>query len=825
VGVARFFLVWAQLGLLLLAIGWFGIGEMQGLVRLAPFLFAGFAVHAWLPPRWRPPFFLLLSLLALERVLGARNGAWVVFLGVLLVGACHLAIPYAARVALLLGCGSILAAIHAGWIGAPWGTPVLPVLGSMFMFRLILYAYDLRHETQHVSPWRRLSYFFLLPNVCFPMFPVVDYATYRRTYYDAPAEAIYGKGIRWMLRGITHLLLYRLVYQYLTPAPAEVVGLGSLVLFIVSTYLLYLRISGQFHLIVGILCLFGHDLPETNHLYYLATSFNDYWRRINIYWKDFIMKVFYYPVFMSLPRWGFAARLVAATVVAFVFTWLLHSYQWFWLRRSFPLAATDLLFWAALGALLVVNSVVEARGKRRRPAARRTLRADARAALQAVGMFCTMSVLWSLWSSTSVGEWLALVSVVRGSRPGEMLLLALGLAAAVAAGIVVQRLVRGMQALPSRVPATATAAGALVLAALAAPGVESWLGPRAGEVLAVMKGGRGMAERDDEVLERGYYEGLLGSWNSQVWEAQVPPPPDWLRLEQLGAVRPTDDARRVEFVPDLDIVFHRAPFRTNRWGFRGRDYEKEHPADTYRIAFLGSSYVLGGGVPGEETFASLTEERLTREAAGGAYRRYEVLNFGAGGSAVVEAVVTLEKKALDFHPDAVFYFAHQGDTQRTVDRLILALQEGKSIPSGLREILDRAGVEDGAGRLTLQRRLRPLRDEIRRWGYGQIVEACRRHGAVPAWAFLPATHRRVDREEVAELRAAARESGFVTLSLEAMFEGQDWRTIRLAPWDTHPNARAHRLIANALFDAMRAEDRALGLDLSGAGLPAATGAR
>ena len=63
-----------------------------------------------------------------------------------------------------------------------------------------------------------------------------------------------------------------------------------MILKIVFTYLLYLRVSGQFHIIVGMLHLFGYDLPETNHRYLLARSVNDFWRRVNIYWKDFMVK-------------------------------------------------------------------------------------------------------------------------------------------------------------------------------------------------------------------------------------------------------------------------------------------------------------------------------------------------------------------------------------------------------------------------------------------------------------------------------------------------------------------------------------------------------
>src|SRR5438874_13519972 len=73
--------------------------------------------------------------------------------------------------------------------------------------------------------------------------------------------------------------------------------------------------------------MFGFDLPETHHLYYLATSFTDVWRRINIYWKDFVMKLFFYPMHFKLRKMGTVWALSVATLVTFLATWLLHSWN------------------------------------------------------------------------------------------------------------------------------------------------------------------------------------------------------------------------------------------------------------------------------------------------------------------------------------------------------------------------------------------------------------------------------------------------------------------------------------------------------------------
>jgi glycosyltransferase involved in cell wall biosynthesis len=57
---------------------------------------------------------------------------------------------------------------------------VWPVLATMFMFRMLIYLYELKHAKKPESLLDTLCYFFLLPNYCFLHFPVVDYRTLQR---------------------------------------------------------------------------------------------------------------------------------------------------------------------------------------------------------------------------------------------------------------------------------------------------------------------------------------------------------------------------------------------------------------------------------------------------------------------------------------------------------------------------------------------------------------------------------------------------------------------------------------------------------------------
>src|SRR5262249_34828026 len=161
---------------------------------------------------------------------------------------CYLPVPLVFRVVLLVAAGLFLALARIEHHTAPFW----PVLGAMFMFRLIVYLYDTRHE-RRPPLFQSLAYFFPLPNVCFTLFPVIDFKTFRRPYTDEDAAPIYLTGVEGIVRGLSHLLAYRYIKYSLLPQPHELRDLPHLALFLAANYALYLRVSGWFHIITGIL--------------------------------------------------------------------------------------------------------------------------------------------------------------------------------------------------------------------------------------------------------------------------------------------------------------------------------------------------------------------------------------------------------------------------------------------------------------------------------------------------------------------------------------------------------------------------------------------
>src|SRR5438067_7679924 len=537
--LAQFLAVIAQFGLIVMVVNYWQL-ESLALARLMALAFVGFVIHHLLPVRFRLPFFAMLSLLALVSGVGHigpnLGAAWLtgkirtidflyhllpgltlVGIGLGLMGLCHLPIRFAARVGLVAVAGAALVFLraHSQWF--PDVTEMWVILGSMFMFRLMIYLYDLKHRTAPFSPARAISYFFLLPNVCFPLFPVVDYKTFCSTYYNEEWPRVYQTGLKWMFRGVIQLLLYRVIYQF---APLDVYKLSSALDVagcMLGMYLLYLRISGTFHLIVGLLHMFGFNLPETHHLYYLATSFTDVWRQINIYWKDFVMKLFFYPTHFKLRKMGTIPALAVATMVTFLATWLLHSWQWFWILGKPLFNWKDFSFWMILAVLVLVTAIYETtRGRKRTlTPARVTLRQRLILGLQAAGVFAFMCVLWSYWSCQTWAEFEALIDAAARPTLHEVLIVLATLLVICVCGMLwgwsSRETSEGRGTQATRSPfhfwrsAGAVTAGALCL--LVAPSAVTRTIPGSKNVVARLHGDT-LNARDMAQQRRGYYEEL-----------------------------------------------------------------------------------------------------------------------------------------------------------------------------------------------------------------------------------------------------------------------------------------------------------------------------
>lgn len=811
-----------QLALLVLVIAEFRL-ENAGFRRLAAVLSGAFVIHAFLPLAQRIRFLLLVSLGGMVFVIGVAGAAWVVAVGLVLAGICHLPLSFRLRLLALVAAGGVLGWLLWTDLAPPTLAAVWPVVGAMFMFRSFLYLYDLARTEAPASPAWTFSYFFLLPNVSLPLFPVVDYERFRSSYFAREPLRIYQRGVRWMLRGVVQLLFYRLVHNLFFIDASEVEGALDLIRHLTTSLLLFTQISGRFHIVVGILLLFGFDLPRPHRMYLLASSLPDFWRRINVYWKDFIAKIFFYPVYFKLRTGGRSTAVAAAITVAFLATWLLHSYQWFWLAGTLLVARSDVLFWA-LSALLVVLTValgerpggVGERGWRQRSASLRLA-----LVLRTLATFSVVCVLWSLWRSGSLAEWLAL-----WLPAGDFwqLVIAWVVALELAALALERWAQRGGGALEARAaaaprrggigmtPMAATVVTTMAIALLAASGMrplQARLGAGIKRTLRALGDAR-TNQQNAARLERGYYRDLLSlnEYNSGLWSLHKHHPWEFRTIQQTAAWQVTDNVMLGQFRPDSRISFKEQEFTVNSWGMRDQPYTLEKAPGVCRVAFLGSSHVLGSGVADSEPFEALLEEELNAASRTAGEQseqvrceRYEVLNFAGAGRNPIQFLYRLEHQVLRFDPDIVIIVGHHQDKEILDKYLPRLIQSEVEIPyEFLRRILRRERLDAGSDAAVIKRRLKPYAGEILEATYREFVAVTRAHGLEPYWLLLPMVYDpQMDGNPVFVRRMGQMEGiGFSVLSLADVYRGHTSEELRLTPWDSHPNVFAHQLIADQM---------------------------
>jgi len=831
--VARLGIVIFELALLGLALKTYEIENRAFNELVFPIVALGFIVNDQLPSSLRLPFFFTLSVATIVAVLGVANPvacAWLIGLALGLFAICELPIRIIWRVALMIAAGLVLAAMRVGWLGNEAIASILPILGSMFIFRAAIYLYDVANGKGPKGLWQRLSYFFLLPNVVFPFFPVVDFTTFGRTYYNQDAIRIYQRGADWILRGTLHLLVYRFVYLHVVMAPEDVHSALNLLQFIAANFALYFRISGLFHLIIGMLLLFGFNLPETHTRFYFTSSFVDFWRRTNIYWKDFMQKMVFNPSYTQLKHWGITHQtsITISMLAVFAGTWALHSYQWFWLRGSVLFTLPDAMFWAILGVLLVGQTLWESKP---RPSPRvSVLSGTTLHVARTVCSMLTICILWSLWTSNSVADWAAMwaasgltpaLASPAAATPAQwaatiVTILAVSAATAVTANILLPAAPAGVKPkslAKTKAPtpwATIAGAGAAALLLAQTSIVQGALTADLRDIVRDMSSAR-LNARDQAMLTQGYYENLtdVNHFNTRLWEIYMQRPRATGEIRDMAAVRLRPDYMEYEFIPGATASFNGVTYTINRWGMRDRDTPQAKPPGTYRIALMGASRSVGWGVEYDQGFEPRLETLLNANPPSTG-THYEVLNFSVDGYVPVQRLIALDEHAWQFQPDAVIFEA--GPPDASVGRFAHMAQMGRTSPyPEINAIIAAAGVTSGMEREEIERRLEPHRYELLGHIYDRFVAACRQHGITPIWLYIPeVTGDDESRtERFIQVEAMARRSGFAILDFSRVFADQSVDAVRIGSWDNHPNARGHAILAEQIYARLTAPGAAL----------------
>jgi hypothetical protein len=228
---------------------------------------------------------------------------------------------------------------------------------------------------------------------------------------------------------------------------------------------------------------------------------------------------------------------------------------------------------------------------------------------------------------------------------------------------------------------------------------------------------------------------------------------------------------------------------------------------------------MGSKVADHEVFDHVMEERLNE---GGQVLRYEVLNFGTAAYSLAQQLALIESKVLEFSPDVVVITVANNSRAATIRHLLHVAfspdpipypalrsllehhgiaelrREGSPVPfRPLRELAARSGMTVRTPYGEIMARARLAASEVNIWALHEAVRVISGAGAVPVILALATVGAEPD-GSVPELKAAT-EAGYTVLDLFDVYSGHPEASLRVAPWDDHPNAAAHRLIGDRLI--------------------------
>ncbi|HEX8517939.1 MAG TPA: hypothetical protein VF868_17215, partial [Bacteroidia bacterium] len=645
-----------QVTLIFFIVTVYTIEPSSGIIEYAPYVVIAFVVNSFISLRFRPAFLFLISLIIIYSAFSILAGSFIVFTGLALVGICHLPLSSRARTGIMLLAGILLALFRTEVFNIPWLNMAIMYLAPMFMFRMIIYLYELKHNPGTGSIFRNLSYFFLFPNIFFLFFPIIDHKTYLRTYYTSDEKEVWQKGVRWMLRGLVHIMCYRIICFNFLVDVSEVSDLASLLQYLFSNYSLILRLSGIFHFTLGLLCMFGLNLPKAFDNYFAATGFVDLWRRINIYWRDFILKIFFYPVMFRYKK-VMKKNLLAITMMSvFIITWLLHSYQLFWITGHFSVKLTDVVFWLTVGMCITVNSVLIERAARDgRPPEVKMGHLVKMIRIQA--MFLFMSLMWSLWNSHSIADWLYVISNGKKAGAEQLGWITGGFLVITLIGVLVLRILEkpGVKKITGLSPGNTlflTVPVLLTMFLVSFKSVNAHLPGKMKELyIDISNSSPNAVERSN--AEVGYYDRLIeGDEESTIGIGGRSFKKRLQKNPYTNAYFISKELLSRRMKPDLHIEGLDHDFSSNSFGMRDKEYTLQKGAGTTRIALLGGSYEMGSGVSDHEVFETITEERLNQADLPGT-GKVEIFNFAAGGYYLLQHVELSNTVIHKYSPDAV----------------------------------------------------------------------------------------------------------------------------------------------------------------------------
>jgi lysophospholipase L1-like esterase len=290
------------------------------------------------------------------------------------------------------------------------------------------------------------------------------------------------------------------------------------------------------------------------------------------------------------------------------------------------------------------------------------------------------------------------------------------------------------------------------------------------------------------------------------------------------------------------------------WSARHKGYSLTRSPNTFRIVVLGDSYTFGQGVEKDKTFPAQLEKLLNGM---GSNVKFEVINLGFCGLNTMTEVQLLSEygihpdtwapdpyyRGLAYQPDLVILeytlndsstsWREPGQVKSFDDRfrngeVVLRVNSGPySLPlpdridkfftmhsrlylalfSGYNQLLGLLGLRE-AGTGAIESTLSRYQDNFDGWiwmnqALKQLSAIGRYTGTPLVIAIYPDMVRLSSYPFAAahqKVKSAAESAGIPTLDMLPSFQGKNERDLIATPFDAHPNAKAHAIAAQAIFE-------------------------
>ena len=783
---------------------YFKILSEYGFDKLLIFLSAGLPIYYLINAKYRLPFLTLLFISFLGYAIGFIGATFYLINAVVLVLILRNAkIFWTMGLLLIIAIGLALLRMEILYfphliIGAHYAA-------AAFMFRGIWFYYESKHGLLKSGFWMDLAYFLIPANLCFTFFAIIDPLKFSTSYKGFDA---FDSGLKRIAYGLGLVLLYRFISNLFPASYEDVNNFSTLIHYAASKYSLVLNVAGIILAGAGTLNLFGFELASLFGNFLLASSFTELWRKINTNWRDFVVRVFYYPLYFKFKNKSSFFRIYLSINIAYFLTWILHDYQLFWLSGAYSPKLNSFLYWMIFGNLVAFAVYRELSNKQN------VLANLFKRSISGAGIFILCSLLWLFWESESISEFGFLFSSAFNSPGFSFINLIVTLATVVLLYILfflLETFYNKHSVIIEQFTQKLFLPMAYALLLISATDYFENNFPSVKKKLGVFSGVT-ISEEDNFTRDEGYYDNVLNpSENTDnPWEIQLKGEKKW--GSSKGATRRTGDLLMREFIPNSNTDMGYFTLKINSGGFRDDEYNLKKDSNCFRIAIVGSSNECGYGVNKEYVFETLAELKLDS-----LYRskgtKIEILNFASLGSMLVQNIEITKTKVLAYKPDVLIYFSHPKEDKHIARNLSKLILNGVDLKyTILKEAKESSGVSQNHSRQQIVKQLLPYSRSIMDWGYSELSKVCIENGFKPVWAFIPTPKDDLPRLNYQKFHEMATKHQFVTFDMSAVYKGYDINKIQASEKDLHPGVIGHQLISKLFVAKIIENSRVIGLE-------------